>query len=119
MTKEELKSQVAELKAKEKALKDEIKAARQKEKEIKAAAKAAGTTAVYSRVDSLTDFAKGMTKPQTLAEIITGSNTLYFHKKGSEKANNEKEARSVATKVLHVLVNVGFLVLAEGKYSRQ
>lgn len=116
--KEELKAQVADLKAKEKALREEIKAARAEEKARKAAAKAAGSSTVYSRVDALTDFLKSITGPVTMEEIIKGSNALYFQKKASEKANNEKEARSTAGKAVHALVNVGYLVTAEGKFTR-
>ena len=109
MTKEDLKAAVAELKAKEKELKAEIKTARELEKKAKAAAKAAGLTPGYSRADATADFIKGMTSPLTMTEIVEGSNELYATKKASEKANNPKEAKAVASFAVQFLVGMGYM----------
>jgi outer membrane murein-binding lipoprotein Lpp len=118
MTKEDLKAAVAKLKADQKALKDQIKAAREEEKAAKAAAKAAGLTPGYSRSDATADFIKGMTAPLTLVEIVDGSNSLYTTKKASEKANNPKEARSVAASAVQFLVAMGYMTKDGDKFSK-
>jgi hypothetical protein len=116
--KEQLRKNLADLKAKEKELKAEVKAARLKEKEAKAAAKAAGITNVFSRADATVEFIKSM-GPSTLDEIIAGSNKVYFEHKGTEKSNNLKEAKSVANFAVHVLAGTGCLVLTGEKFSRK
>src|SRR3990172_6165474 len=73
MTREQLKAEIAELKAKEKTIKAEAKALRQKEKEAKAAAKAAGVTAAFSRADATVQFIRSM-GPSTMDEIVAGAN---------------------------------------------
>ena len=118
MTKEDLKAAVAKLKADQKALKDRIKAAREQEKAAKAAAKAAGLTPGYSRSDATADFIKGMTTPLTMTEIVDGSNTLYATKKASEKANNPKEAKSVAASAVQFLVAMGYMTKNGDKFSK-
>jgi len=115
--KAKLRTELAELKAKEKALKAEVKAARLREKEAKAAAKAAGITNAFSRADATVEFIKSM-GPSTLDEIIAGSNAVYHERKGTEKSNNLKEAKSVATFAVHVLSGVGCINLVDGKYTR-
>jgi len=117
MSKEDLKKQIAELKAKEKALKAEEKVLKAKAKEEKAAAKAAGLTPGYSRADATSDFIKSMNGAKTMAEIIEGSNSLYATKKASEKANNPKEAKAVATFAVQFLVNMGVMTKTGDKFS--
>ena len=117
MTREQLKAENADMKAKEKTIKAEAKALRQKEKEAKAEAKAAGVTGAFSRADATAQFIKSM-GPSTLEEIVNGANQVYYSHKGSEKSNNVREAKAVATFAAHILVGVGCLEVKDGKYSR-
>jgi len=114
MTKEQLKQEIADLKAREKEIKAEAKELRTKEKAAKAAAKAAGITAAFSRADATVQFIKGM-GPSTLEQIVEGSNKVYADNKGSEKANNPREAKAVANFAVHVLTGVGCLTRGEDK----
>jgi len=117
MTREQLKAEIAELKAKEKTIKAEAKALRQKEKEAKAAAKAAGVTAAFSRADATVQFIRSM-GPSTMDEIVAGANKTYYTHKGSEKSNNVREAKAVTNFSVHILLGVGYLDLKDGKFSR-
>jgi molecular chaperone GrpE (heat shock protein) len=118
MTTEELKAQIKELKEKEKVIREEAKKMRADAKAAKAAAKAAGITQVYSRLNATADFIKSIASPLTLEEIVDGSNKLYSDKKASAKSDNPREAKAVATYAVHLLTSVGYLVVADGKYSK-
>jgi CHASE3 domain sensor protein len=114
----ELKEKIRQLKEEEKRLKDEAKKIREQEKIARAEAKAAGITQAFSRIDALSEYLKSVSGKVTMDEIISGSNTLYAQKKSSQKADNPKEAKSVAQSAVHLLVNLGWLTKDGDNYTR-
>jgi len=112
------KAELEALKVKEKAEREEAKAKRKAEREKKAAEKAAGISPIFSRVDSITDFVAGH-PTFTLDDIAKGSNAKYATERKNQKADNEKESKAICRWILKALVNVEYLKLVEGVYSRK
>ena len=115
--KAKFKAELDAIKVREKAEREAAKEKRKVDREAKAAAKAAGISPIFSRVDSITDYvSKNATF--TLDEIAKGSNATYAAERKNQKADNERESKGINRWILKALVNVGYLKLEEGKYSR-
>jgi colicin import membrane protein len=116
--KAKFKAELEAIKIQEKVEREAAKAKRKADREAKAAAKAAGISPIFSRVDSITDFVS-KNKSFTLDEIAKGSNATYAAERNNQKADNERESKAINRWILKALVNVEYLKLVEGVYSKK
>lgn len=116
--KAKFKAELDAIKVREKAEREAAKEKRKVDREAKAAAKAAGISPIFSRVDSITDFVS-KNKSFNLDDIAKGSNATYTAERKNQKADNERESKAICRWILKALVNVDYLQLVEGTYSRK